>query len=71
MIMGGKSATTRADNNKARKKLARSGIMREFFEDRAAQERNPLQNEERICQKCSFKARYPFVRCPECNEVQK
>ena len=23
-----------------------------------------------ICKKCGFKARYQFIRCPECNEVQ-
>ena len=23
------------------------------------------------CQSCGFKARYQFIRCPECNEVQK
>lgn len=23
------------------------------------------------CQSCGFKARYKFVRCPECNEIQK
>ena len=23
------------------------------------------------CQKCGFKARYQFYRCPECNEAQE
>jgi len=25
---------------------------------------------EVICKKCGFKARYQFIRCPECNEMQ-
>jgi len=31
----------------------------------------PINTKESICQKCGFKARYQFLRCPECNEVQK
>ena len=26
---------------------------------------------EQICKHCGFKARYQFVRCPECNREQK
>lgn len=69
--MGGKSVSHRADSYKARKKLAQSGIMKNFFEDRAVQERSPPSRDIVTCQKCGFKARYAFVRCPECNEVQK
>jgi len=27
--------------------------------------------DEVTCAKCGFKARYTFIRCPECNEVRK
>lgn len=30
-----------------------------------------ITTSEVICKKCGFKARYKFLRCPECNEVQK
>lgn len=30
-----------------------------------------ITTDEVKCQKCGFKARYKFIRCPECNEVQK
>jgi len=26
---------------------------------------------EQICKNCSFKARYKFLRCPECNRLQE
>jgi lipopolysaccharide biosynthesis regulator YciM len=29
-----------------------------------------ITTSEIICLKCGFKARYQFVRCPECNHVQ-
>ena len=34
---------------------------------RAAVERIPPQNDERVCPRCGFKARYTYLRCPECN----
>ena len=30
-----------------------------------------ITTDEVTCQKCGFKARYKFFRCPECNEMQK
>jgi len=30
-----------------------------------------INTKEQTCKKCSFRARYQFYRCPECNEVQK
>lgn len=69
--MGGKSVTARADNYKARKKLAKSGIMRNLFEERASQERSPPTRDEHTCEHCGFKAKYKFIRCPSCEKEQK
>lgn len=30
-----------------------------------------ITTDEVKCKKCGFKARYKFLRCPECNEVQE
>lgn len=30
-----------------------------------------ISKDEIICKNCGFKTRYKFLRCPECNEVQK
>lgn len=30
-----------------------------------------INTDEHTCQKCGFKARYKFLRCPECEAVQK
>jgi len=30
-----------------------------------------VTNTEITCHKCGFKARYKFVRCPECEELRK
>lgn len=68
--MGGKNPTKISDNRRARMRIATQS-MKGFMEARAAAERIPLQNEERICKKCGFKARYPFIRCPECNTEGK
>lgn len=59
----------KGDNERQRKRMA-SMSMKDHMEDAAARDRIPLQNEEKICKKCGFKARYPFIRCPECNEMQ-
>ena len=29
-----------------------------------------VTRDEVKCKKCGFKARYQFIRCPECNELQ-
>jgi len=59
----------KGDNEKQRKRMAIQS-MKDHMESRAAAERIPLQNEEKLCKKCGFKARYPFIRCPECNQMQ-
>ena len=70
-MMGGKSVGARDANIKARQKLAKGGVMKNFFEDKASQEKTPPTRDEVICKSCGFKARYKFLRCPECNEIQK
>jgi len=68
--MGGKSVGHRAAMHKARQ-MMRHMSMKEQMEEKAAQERTPPFTGEVTCAKCGFKARYQFVRCPECNEVRK
>ncbi len=29
-----------------------------------------INTQEQICIKCSFKAKYKFIRCPECEALQ-
>jgi len=33
--------------------------------------KQPVNFDESTCKSCGFKARYKFIRCPECNEVQE
>ncbi len=68
--MGGKSVRTRADNRRARFRIY-SQSMKDLMEEKASQERPPPTRDEIKCQSCGFKARYKFIRCPECNEVQR
>lgn len=63
----------KGDNWKQRQKM-RYMSMKDRMEEKAAQERPPPTREEVKCKYCGFKARYKFIRCPECNreqEVQK
>jgi lipopolysaccharide biosynthesis regulator YciM len=30
-----------------------------------------INTKESVCHACGFKARYKFIRCPECNAVQE
>ncbi len=30
-----------------------------------------ITTDEVICPHCGFKARYQFIRCPQCNEIHK
>ena len=56
----------RAANERLRKRIFNTTLSakRENLPDN-------VTREEVTCQKCRFKARYKFYRCPECNEVQK
>ena len=44
--------------------------MKDRMEGLAAQERAAPTRDEIKCRQCGFRARYAFVRCPECNEMQ-
>ena len=60
----------KGDSWKQRKRIATMS-MKDRMEGKAAEERTPPTRDEVKCQKCGFKARYQFIRCPECNELQK
>ncbi len=60
----------KGDNWKQRKRIATMS-MSDRMQERAAQERNPPFTGEQICKNCGFKARYKFLRCPECNRLQE
>jgi len=68
--MGGKSIAARAANEKARYRIANQS-MKTYMEEKAAHERGPITTDKVECKACGFKARYQFVRCPECGEVRK
>ena len=68
--MGGKGVRSRSDAYKMRQKM-RYMSMKRLMEEKANQERNPPTRDIVSCQKCGFKARYKFHRCPHCDEVQK
>lgn len=77
--MGGKSIAHKAAMHKARglmKKSRYSGSRLMVRPEHMLEENDdtiftPPSRDEVVCQKCGFKARYKFVRCPECNEVQR
>ena len=60
----------KGDNEKQRKRAATIS-MKSIMEEKATQEKTPPSRDELTCAKCGFKARYAFIRCPECNEVHK
>jgi len=57
-------------NWKQRKRIATMS-MKDIMEERANAERSSPTRDEVKCQFCGFKARYKFLRCPQCDEVQK
>lgn len=57
-------------NEQQRKRMAKMS-MKERMEEKAAQERTPPTRDEVKCKYCDFKARYKFLRCPECNRLQE
>ena len=59
--------SSRADRDHQRKRML-AMKMSDVFEKKEYPE-NITTNEVK-CQKCGFKTRYKFIRCPECNEVQ-
>ena len=60
----------KGENEQQRKRMNK-GLGKIFFEERAAQERAPPHRDEVICKHCGFKARYQFIRCPECDAMQE
>jgi lipopolysaccharide biosynthesis regulator YciM len=56
----------RAANEKVKKRMFNPNL-------KAGRESLPynITTSEVICQKCGFKARYKFLRCPNCDDVQK
>ncbi len=68
--MGGKSVKSLHDNRVARAKVAKMSMKR-LMEEKAEQEKSPPTRDEHNCDNCGFKARYKFLRCPECEAVQK
>ena len=53
------------------RKRANTMSMKNRMEGQAALERAPPTRDVIQCKACGFKVRYPFIRCPECNEVRK
>jgi lipopolysaccharide biosynthesis regulator YciM len=68
--MSSKSVSKRATSYWQRKRAC-GQRMTDLMQEKAAQERNPPTRDEVVCQKCGFKARYKFLRCPECGEERK
>ncbi len=60
----------KGDNEKQRKRMAAFG-MKSLMEERASVDRNPPFMGEVTCHSCGFKARYQFIRCPECGSGKK
>ena len=60
----------KAFNYNQRKRIQKMS-MKERMEAQANADKPPPTRDEVKCEKCGFKAKYQFVRCPECNEVQK
>ena len=65
----GKSLTTKRVSYNQRRMPA-GKMWKEHMAEKFENDMSPIDSKERICQKCSFKARYPFIRCPECNAEQ-
>jgi lipopolysaccharide biosynthesis regulator YciM len=46
-------------------------MWKEHMAEKFQAESAPINTKEQVCKNCGFKAKYKFLRCPECNEVQK
>jgi len=65
--MGKKSIGSKAVNRNQRFRLIKMK-MEKMFENKGE---ITVTTAEVICKSCGFKARYKFIRCPECNQIQK
>ncbi|MBI4894904.1 MAG: hypothetical protein HY831_00270 [Candidatus Aenigmarchaeota archaeon] len=61
--MSSRSSGTKARNEKQQKRKPEW--------NRGYIQNTPITNAEVSCKHCSFKARYQFVRCPECGKTQE
>jgi len=68
--MGGKSVRSRADAHKARQQMQYMS-MKKIMEEKASLDKTPPFTGECICQFCGFKARYQFIRCPQCEKLHE
>lgn len=77
--MGGKSIASRAANKKQRQKMhmSRYGFSKLMVRpENAMVEKDdtilsPPTRDEVTCPSCGFRARYQFLRCPECGKQVK
>lgn len=66
--MGKKSIGGKAASRDQRFRLIKMK-MGKMYENKGTT--SEITTSEVICKYCGFKVRYRFLRCPECNEVQK
>lgn len=69
--MSAKSIRGKASQREQRKRMQDKMGMKRMMESKYEADIPPMNTEESKCQNCGFKARYKFVRCPECDTVQK
>ncbi|MBS3056202.1 MAG: hypothetical protein J4473_02075 [Candidatus Aenigmarchaeota archaeon] len=67
--MGRKSLGSKAVNRNQRFRLIKMKMEKVFDKNDCIP--STMTTSEIICHKCGFRARYKFLRCPECNSEQK
>ncbi|GEM_PF-3335410 len=68
--MSKKGIGSKARSEKQRFRVVK-GRMDKFMNEKHEFEKSPVSTDEHICKHCNFKARYQFLRCPECNKLQE
>ena len=61
------SVSAKASKERQRNRVNKMS-MKEYFENKTEYQQNPVTRDENKCIHCGFKAKYVFIRCPECNE---
>lgn len=62
----------KGENEKQRKRMAKLGFKEMMATKYDSEiELSPPSRDEVVCKHCGFKARYKFVRCPECSAIQE
>lgn len=76
--MGGKSIAARAANRRQRQKMNMSRYSASKFmvrPENMMEERDDftinITTDTVSCKNCGFKAKYKFIRCPQCGDEQK